>query len=323
MSEQQYLNLLQDVLDNGIKKSIFGHEDKYLLSVFGRMLRFDLTKGFPIYTTKKVSYKGAFKEMIWFLEGSGDVTKLHRAGCTIWDEWGVKYHNKVNKTNYSMKEWQSLVDTGAIASEVIPLHYGNMTNWKYIRVNARLEDDGGEKYIDGAESTIDQTKWVIDYIQKTPDRKSFLVNSWNPIQVYQMADESNNESVSLPTCHYSHQIIVNQGKLSLLVNIRSNDLFLGNPYNVAQYALLTHMYAKCTNNEVGELVVSLGDAHLYSDHVEQAKEQRTRTLYMSPTFNIKDRGQKYLQDFCIDDFEVVGYKSHPTLKGDITVVGGY
>jgi thymidylate synthase len=317
MSEQQYLNLLQDVIDNGVRKNIYGHDNKYIISRFGGLVRFNLQDGFPLLTTKRTFYKSAFTEMLWFIDGTNDVVKLHNAKCTIWDEWGAKqyWRNKGIKLNSDntaelTKEWQQLVDDCVITNEIIPLHYSNSTTWNYV------DTVKGYCY-------LDQTRWVIDGIKKTPDRKSFLVTYWNPTEVYAMADECNNESVILPACHTHYSVNVSNGKLSIMLYMRSWDLFLGGAYNISQYALLLSMYAKCTGYEPGELVIATADHHIYSDHIEQVTEQITRTPYKLPMLNIRDRGQQYLQDFNIDDFEVVGYKCHPTLKGEITVVGGY
>jgi thymidylate synthase len=305
--EQGYLDLLQDVLDNGSKKQIFGHDDKYILSVFGRLIRFDLSKGFPLLTTKRVAWKSAFKEMFWFIEGSNDAAKLRRSGCTVWDEWGCKHYNKANKFNLSLEDYQGFVDSGELESCVIPLHYGNGSQWHY-----------------GNGQTLDQTKWVIDGIKKTPDRKSFLVNYWDPETVYQMADQTGNESVILPACHTQYSINIQDGKINLSVTFRSWDLFLGAPFNIAQYAMLLHLYSVCTNYPVGDLVIFAADAHIYSDHIDQVAEQISRPIKSPPNLEILFKGdKKYLQDFTFDQLQVIEYNPHKALKGEITVVGGY
>jgi|688.fasta_scaffold07496_18 thymidylate synthase len=324
MSEQQFLNLLQDVIDNGVRKNIYGHDDKYIISRFGGLVRFNLSDGFPLLTTKRTFYKSAFNEMLWFIDGSNDVVKLHNVKCTIWDEWGAKqyWRNKgvkltADNTVELTKQWQQLVDDGVITSEIIPLHYSNSTSWEYTHYWS-TQIDSEYRY-----STLDQTRFVIDGIKKTPDRKSFLVSYWNPTTVYSMAYKCGNESVILPACHTHYSVNVSNGKLSIMLYLRSWDLFLGGAYNIAQYALLLSMYAKCTGYEPGELVIATADHHIYSDHVEQVNEQLTRVPYTLPTLTIRDRGQRYLQDFVIDDFVINDYQHHPTLRGDITVVGGY
>jgi thymidylate synthase len=314
MSEQQYLDLLEYVLTYGTKKTIFGHEDKYILSKFGALLRFDLSQGFPIITTKKTYYKGAFAELLWFIEGSGDVVKLHKQGVNIWDSWGCKYWNQNEDEKLILEQYQQAIDDGEILGHRIPLHYKNSTAWHY---SIEYQGFGQEVF------KLDQTKWVIDNIQKTPDRKSFLVSYWNPTEVYQMADECGNESVSLPACHTHYSVNVSEGKLSLMLYMRSWDLLLGAPFNIAQYALLTHMYAQCTGFDVGELVITAADHHIYSDHIEQVTEQISRQPLEFPTISIKQRGQKYLQDFVLEDFEINNYQYHKPIKAPITVVGGY
>jgi thymidylate synthase len=313
MSEQACLTLLQDILDNGVKKSIYGHEDKYLLSLFGRMIRFDMSEGFPIMTNKFTYWKGAFIEMLWFKNATRDIVQLHKQKVYIWDDWGCKHYNKVYKTNLTTKEFQDLIDEGELTEWKIPLHYSNSTAWEYTKFD----------YYNPTTAYLNQTHWVIDNIKKTPDRKSFLVSYWNPTEVYQMADECGKESVTLPACHTHYNINVSKGKLSLLLSMRSWDFYLGGPFNIAQYAMLLHMYAHCTGFEPGELIISVADIHLYSNQLEQAKELLTRKPYTLPTLKIKDRGQQYLEDFVFEDFEVVNYKHHPKLAAEVVVVGGY
>lgn len=305
--EYQYLNLLKDVLDNGEDKPVFGNPDVFVRSVFGRQLRFDLSKGFPIYTTKKVFYRGAFEEMLWFLKDGGNVTKLIQKGVHIWDEWAWKYWKTLANDRIPEHDFASQDElTSYLADEdvpfYIPIHYTNFTNW-----NDRL----------------DQMNWVVTNLPKKPERKSYYVTCWNPEEAYQMADECDRESVILVACHTDHIVNVTGGKLNLRVTIRSNDLFLGSSFNAAQYAMLTHMYAKLCGFPVGDLVVNIDDAHIYSNHFEQVREQISREPLPFPQLEILDRGQKKMQDFEYSDFKITGYESRPPIKGDITVVGGY
>lgn len=317
-NEKGYQYILQDVLNNGSRKSIFGHDDKYILSNLCTSIKYDCSNGtFPLMTARRINWKLGVKEMLWFIEGSRDVAKLHRSGCLFWDDWAVKYYNKINNTAYSLNEWQELVDDNIIESTVVPLHYSNATHWPYVDY-ASTQLDSQYKI-----SYLDQTKWVIDNIKRTPDRKSFVVSYWDPTQVYQMADECGNESVSLPACHYSYTLNVTNNKLNLTVVIRSQDLILGHPTNVAQYAALLNMYSICTGFEVGDLGVLLIDYHLYSNHLDIAQEVIKREPRDFPTIEVTNRGQQYLQDFVIEDFNVSNYKPLPYIKGDITVVGGY
>lgn len=295
--ELQYLRLLENVLRNGTDKPVFGHKDKFVRSLFGAMLRFDMRDGsIPIYTTKRVFYRGAFEEMLWFLEGTGDVVQLHNKKVFIWDDWAAK------ALNITVEDFAAKVESGEITECKIPLHYTNGTNW-----------DG----------SLNQFDWAVEQIKAKPYRKSYLVNFWNPATVYHMADATGNESVCLPACHYSHQVVVNDGQLSLMVNIRSNDLLLGNPFNVSQYAMLLRMYCHLTGFLPGDLVVSIGDAHIYSDHFAQAWEQISRVPRPFPKLEVIDNNQTSIQGFKYSDFKVTGYDPHAKIKADITVVGGY
>lgn len=311
-NEQGYQQILQHVLDSGYEKPVFGHDNVSVFSSLCTSIIYDCSNGtFPLTTTRKINWKIGVKEMLWFIEGSRDVAKLHRQGCKIWDEWAAKY------TKQSLEEWQSNVDNGNITTTVVPLHYSNATNWPYVNYEATQLDSTYKV------SYLDQTKWLIDHIKKTPYRKSFLISYWNPIQVYQMADECGEESVSLPACHYSYSLNVSDNKLNLTLVIRSQDLILGHPTNVVQYAALLNMYAICTGFEVGQLGVLLIDYHLYSNFLDIAKEVISRKPKEYPTIIVNNRGQKYLQDFILEDFSVTNYNPHPHIKGDITVVGGY
>lgn len=312
MSELNFIQLMQYVRDYGFKKEIFGHQDRHLISTFGNHIRFNLQEGCPIITTRKTPWKHSINEMLWYIEGTGDCAALRRDyKVVVWDLWAVNYHNKKYNTSYTVKEWQELVDNGSITEEKLPLHYTNMTNKKVY--NYSLD----------TVCSLDQTRWLLDGMRKTPFRKSFHVDMWQAETVYQMADECGNESVELPACWHSHTVNYLDGKLNLHVSGRSWDIWTAGAWNICQYAALCHMYAHCLKLPVGEIYFSTTDTHLYSNLLEQTNEQITRTPYQLPTLNIRDRGQKYLQDFNIDDFEVVGYKCHPTLKGEITVVGGY
>lgn len=322
MSEYNYLALLDDVLKTGDKKSIYGHDDKYLLSKFGAMLKFDCTDGkVPILTTKRVAWKNALKEILWMIEGSNNVVELTKQGCHIWDDWAVKF---LNQNNHYFKDnplvldsYRDLVEKESIIVATIPLHYSNSTKWEYY-VESHKGSGHPVKW-----GKLDQTKWVIDNIQKTPDRKSFVVTYWNPTHVYQMADECNEPSVVLPACHFSYTVQQSNGFLNLSLKIRSWDLFLGAPFNIAQYGMLLHMYAKCTGFKPGTLVVMADDHHIYSDQIEQVLKQLERTPTEFPTLSIVDRNQQYLQDFEFSDFIVENYNPQETIKAPVTVVGGY
>lgn len=306
INEQGYLILLEKILKEGYKKSVFGHTDKFIYSLFGEQLRFDCSSNkIPLLTTRKTYYRGAFEEMLWFVEGSNDVVKLHKKKVKFWNEWGCKHFNKVSSLNLTVAEFEDNIDFGLITECVIPTHYSNMCNWKF------------------ENKEVNQIDWVVKQIQKNPDRKSYFVSSWNPTQVYHMADECQIDSVVLPACHVCHQVVVNDGKLNLHLIMRSWDYFLGAAANIAQYGLLLHLYSFLTGFPAQDLVISVSDVHLYSDHLEQAKELLKRTPYEFPTLKICDSGQKNIKDFKYKDFEIVGYKNHGSLTAPITCVGGY
>jgi thymidylate synthase len=326
MSERDFLAKLDHVLNNGSRKEIFGHPDRYLLSVFGgQPLRFDLSKGFPVMTTRRTAWKSAIKNKLWEIEGSGDVAKLRRSGVSVWDEWGLKNHNKKNSTQLTQSEWCRLVDAQIIESEILPLHYMNISHRRYVRILESIEDDSASSPtgILGFESMLDQARWVITNMVKTPFRKSFHVDIWQPETVYQMADECGNPSVMLPACWHSHTLNFNDGKLNMSVLGRSWDIWTAGAWNIVEFSALLHMYAHCMQMSVGFIEFYTTDTHLYSNLLEPAVEQMFREPYQFPQLKILDRGQKFLQDFVIDDFTLTDYKSYPSLKGEVTVVGGY
>lgn len=312
MSEQQYLELVEKTIGSGFKSPLYCDPDGYTLVTFGASLKFDLTNGFPIFTTKRVNYRNAFLEILWFLSGTGNIAELHRQGCKIWDDWGVKYFNQRTGGNITLDRFQEVCDNGEFTF-FLPLHYTNMTSWNYVTE----KNDTCTSY-----KRLNQTRWIIDRIKKDPYRRDLVVSMWNPTQVYDQADSCGNEPIILPACYYAHQLVVTD-RLNMVVNGRSNDSCLGTPFNVAQYALLLHMYSHCVGIPVGELHFNVGNFHVYWNHIEPFQRQLQREPYDFPELVIKDRGQKYLTDFTIDDFEVVNYKSHPFIKFPITVVGGY
>ena len=263
---RNYLDLLQDILDHGVKK-----EDRTgtgTLSVFGRQLRFDLTAGFPLVTTKKLHIRSIIHELLWFLSGNTNIRYLQENGVTIWDEWADEN------------------------GDLGPVYGSQWRSWP--------APDGRK---------IDQISQVVEQIKRNPDSRRLLVSAWNVAEIERMA---------LPPCHYAFQFYVADGKLSCMLNMRSVDTFLGLPFNIASYALLTHMVAQQCGLQVGELVWSGGDVHLYSNHIEQAKLQLTREPYPLPKLVIK-RKPESLFDYKYEDFEIVGYQCHPPIKAPIAV----
>lgn len=322
--EQQYLDILDRILKKGIRKDIYAEngktlptidrnqwaevakEEKYLLSVFKADVLYDCSETIPLYTTKAVYYPGAFKEMLWFIKGNGDVAALHQDKTPIWNGWAYKRHLKEGGS----LSYQDFVEQHlSSGSYQIQVPYTDATGWSV--------------EVDGKVHTINQTKWLIDGIKATPERKSFVVSSWNPARLYAMAKQVGNESVSIAACHLLHQVVVNDGTLNLFVLIRSSDSGLGHPFNVAQYALLLRMYAHCTGFKPGELAVTFVDAHIYNDQIPEIQEQLTRTPKPFPKLTIKDRGQRYLEDFEYSDFKVEGYFPEESIRMPLTVVGGF
>lgn len=266
MQMQNYLDLLKDVLETGTLKS--DRTGTGTQSVFGRQLRFDLSQGFPLVTTKKVHLRAIIHELLWFLKGETNIKYLRDNKVSIWDEWADEN------------------------GELGPVYGKQWRSWQ--------TPDG---------RTIDQISQVVEQIKKNPDSRRHMVVAFNPSDVDQMA---------LPPCHAFFQFYVAQGKLSCQLYQRSADLFLGVPFNIASYALLVHMVAQVTGLVPGDFVHTFGDAHIYSNHMDQVKEQLTRSPKKLPTL-VLNKDIKNLFDFKFEDIQVVGYESHPAIKGEVAV----
>ncbi len=271
--EQPYLDLLQDIMENGTDK-----EDRTgtgTRSVFGRQMRFDLRAGFPAVTTKRLAFKTMVTELLWFISGDTNIKKLQEHKCNIWDAWAN--------------------DRG----ELGPV-YGNQ--W---RGHDAKETHPWKK---------DQLADVIEQIKTNPDSRRHVVSAWNVSEIDQMA---------LPPCHMMFQFYVDKRGLSLHFYQRSGDAFLGVPFNFASYALLLHIVADLTGYEAVEVVHTIGDAHVYSNHFDQVREQLTRTPYDAPRIAMPakcDSINDYeLGKMTADDFKLVGYKHHPTIKAPVAV----
>lgn len=263
---KQYLDLMKDILETGVEKT--DRTGTGTFSVFGRQLRFDLSKGFPLLTTKKLHTRSIFIELLWFLKGDTNIKYLHDHGVSIWDEWA-----------------DELGDLG-------PVYGHQWRSWP--------TPSGG---------TIDQITNVLNQIKQKPDSRRHIVSAWNPAEVDKMA---------LPPCHAMFQFYVANGKLSCQLYQRSADYFLGVPFNIASYALLTHMFAQQCDLLPGEFVWTGGDVHLYTNHIEQAKLQLTREPFTLPQLNIL-RKPDSIFDYQYEDFEIINYQSHPGIKAPIAV----
>lgn len=309
--EYQYLDLLQDILDNGTDKPIFGVEDVSLRSVFGRQIRFDLSKGFPLLTTKKVFLRGVIEELLWFLRGDSNVKYLVDKDVHIWDEWAYKpYKKAMEKGNEASMTQEEFIDRikkdnkfAEKWGDLGPVYGVQWRNWP--------ASDGRK---------IDQLAWAIEKLKTTPERKSIVVSAWNAEYMYEMAAPG--KSVVIAPCHMFYQFNVNDNKLSLLLFQRSCDIFLGVPFNIASYALLTMMVAQIVGMEPGNFVHSMGDVHIYSNHFDAVKEQIAREPKPFPTMNINPK-VKDIDSFKYEDFNISGYKPHPKIKAPITLVGGF
>jgi thymidylate synthase len=263
--ERQYLALLADILETGVKR-----EDRTgtgTLGVFGRQMRFDLSKGFPLLTTKKLHRKSIILELLWFLRGDTNVRWLQARGVSIWNEWAD--------------------ETG----ELGPVYGKQWRSW--------AAPDG---------RVIDQIAGVVASLKSNPASRRHIVSAWNPADVDDMA---------LPPCHCLFQFFVAEGRLSCQLYQRSADVFLGVPFNIASYALLTMMMAKATGLEPGEFVHTLGDAHLYLNHLDQARLQLTREPLPLPTMRIAERPDLFSYEF--EDFKLEGYQAHPAIAAPIAV----
>lgn len=316
--EYQYLELMQDILDNGWEKPTFVESTVWVTnertSVFGRQMRFDLSEGFPLLTTKKVFMKGIIHELLWFLDGDSNVKYLVDNGVKIWDDWAYKNYAKAvdawKEKSMTQEEfidhirWLDKNDPFVLQyGELGPVYGKQWRKWK--------ATDGRE---------IDQIAWAIEKLKKTPNRNHCVISAWNPEYIYEMALLGN--SMAIPPCHTLFQFIILDNKLSCQLYQRSADVFLWVPFNIASYALLTLMFAHVLGVEPWEFVHTLGDAHLYANHKEQAREQIAREPRKFPTIRLNPN-VKEIDAFTYEDFILEWYDPHPAIKGDITVVGGF
>lgn len=286
---KQYLDLLQHILDNGITK-----EDRTgtgTRSVFGYQMRFDLSEGFPLVTTKKTFLKGIISELLWFIEGSTDERRLAE----------IHYSDKASNLIGRNTVWTANADAQGKAlgytntdtiKELGPVYGAQWRSWK---------GEGGKSY--------DQLSDVINQIKTNPDSRRIILNAWNVAEIDNMA---------LPPCHTFFQFYVVNGKLSCQLYQRSADVFLGVPFNIASYALLTMMVAQVCDLEVGDFVHTFGDAHIYSNHMEQVNLQLSRTPYKLPSMKINP-DVKDINDFKMSDFELLDYKCDESIKAVMAI----
>jgi len=311
--EYQYLDLLKDILENGFEKTDYATGTK-LKSVFGRQIRFDLSRGFPILTTKKVFLKGIIHELLWFLKGNTNIKYLVDNDVHIWDDWAYKeYKKSIEKGDVPPLTQEEFV--GKIKELTI--------DHPFIKKWGELGPVYGRQWRKwpGADGRlIDQLAWAIWKTKNYPDRKHVCVSAWNPEYIYEMSKPGT--SMAIPPCHVLYNINVTNNKLSLLLYQRSCDAFLGVPFNIASYALLTMILAQVCGYEPGEFIHTYGDIHIYENHFDQVREQISRTPKPFPKMTI-NKEKDNIDNFVFDDFKIEDYDSHPILKAPITVVGGF
>ena len=263
---QQYLDLMQKILDEGAQKG--DRTGTGTLSIFGHQMRFNLQDGFPMVTTKKLHLRSIIHELIWFLNGDTNTRYLKDNGVSIWDEWADENGDLGPVYGYQWRNWPKA--------------------------------GGGH---------VDQIAQVVEDIKTNPNSRRHIVSAWNVGEI---------ENMALPPCHLLFQFYVAEGKLSCQLYQRSCDVFLGVPFNIASYALLTHMVAQQCDLEVGDFIWTGGDAHLYSNHIIQTKEQLSRETFKLPQLNILTKPMSIF-DYKFEDFEIVGYESHAHIKAPVAI----
>lgn len=321
--EQTYLNFLQYILDNGVKK-----EDRTgtgTISVFGYQMRFDLSKGFPLFTTKRTPFRLIASELLWFIKGDTNIRYLLKNNNHIWDEWAFK--RWAESDEYTGPDMTDFGNRCLIDEDFNQVYQVEMKAF----CDRVLEDDAfaakhgdlgnvyGKQWRNWTSSTgesIDQLQDVIHQIKTNPDSRRLIVSAWNPEDVINAGAKGS--KAALPPCHVMFQFYVANGKLSCHLLQRSADSFLGANFNIPSYSLLTHLIAHECGLEVGEFVYSISDAHIYSNHVDQVKEQLSRDLRPLPTLVINSN-QKSLFDIELEDLIIEGYNPHPSIKAPIAV----
>ncbi|MFM2374604.1 MAG: thymidylate synthase, thymidylate synthase [Candidatus Parcubacteria bacterium] len=309
-SEYQYLDLMRELIVHGDKQVDKG-TGVATYSLFGKQMRYDLREGLPLLTTKRVYWQGVLHELYWFLSGQSNIKYLVDNKVHIWDDYPYKiYTEKIEKEGGEALNKDAFIAKIATDADFAAAHgelphiYGEL--WR------RWEAADGR--------TVDQLSWVIEELRKDPDAHNTLVSSWNPEHLYAMAAPG--KACRFPICHNMYQVNIKEGRVCLQLYQRSADIFLGVPFNIGSYALLTMVIAKILGREPGEFIHTFGDVHIYENHLEQAKEQLAREPKAFPTVTLSDAFTS-LDTFRPEHVTLGNYEPHATIKADLTVAGGY
>lgn len=320
-ADDEYKSFLQSILDDGIESN--DRTGVGTLSLFGPQIQFDLSKRFPLLTTKKIPFGLIKSELLWFLRGDTNIKYLLEHNNHIWDEWGFKSwvlnDDESFVTNIVAKAFKTATLKHDLNLRFKDPEYADAYDFfiDLYRKQIITDDNFAKKYGDlgpvyGKQwrnfNGIDQIENIISELKTNPNSRRLIVSAWNPNDVNKMA---------LPPCHTMFQLYVRNGKLSSKLYQRSGDSFLGIPFNIASYALLTHILAKQANLEVGKFILTIGDAHIYNNHIDQVLELISRKSLESPTLN--DFPLKNINDYEPSDFTLSNYKSHPPIKADVAI----
>lgn len=313
--DEAYHDLCRKVLNEGENKD--DRTGTGTISIFGHQMRFDLSEGFPLLTTKKVSFKLIATELLWFIKGDTNIRYLLQYKNNIWNEWAFK--KWIESDEYTGPDMSDFGRRSLVNDEFNEQYKEQLAIFKdkilnddeFMRKFGDLGNVYGKQWRDWKDQngqSFDQLQTLIDNIKNNPNSRRHIISAWNPTEI---------DTMALPPCHTLFQFYVKDGKLSCQLYQRSADIFLGVPFNIASYSLLTHLIAKECNLEVGEFVHTFGDAHIYKNHIDAVEEQLSRSSYNPPKLNINT--DKLLFDIDYEDLEIQDYQSHPSIKAPIAV----